>query len=104
MQLLKDYCQKGRIQASQHHLHQQEMIHYDMEQWQSSQWHKGTRYYSIELCQNLFGEWVVRRSWGGKNTLGAGKFKTDVCKDHTHAKEVYRKQLLHRILRGYEEH
>ena len=78
-------------------------MQYDLEQWQSSQWHKGTRYYSIELCQNLFGEWVVRRTWGGKNTIGAGKFKTDVCKDHTHAKEVYRKQLLHRILRGYEE-
>lgn len=78
-------------------------MHYNLDKWQSSRWYKGTRYYSIELCQNLFGEWVIRRTWGGKNTRGAGKLKTVVCQNHHHALEVYQKQQHRRTKRGYRQ-
>lgn len=40
------------------------MIEYDAHLWKSAFWRKQTRYYFCELRQNLFGEWIVVRSWG----------------------------------------
>lgn len=76
-------------------------MQYQIEQWQSSHWSKGTRYYSIELCQDIFGDWVIRRSWGRNNTVGAGKLKTVVCENREEALEIYQKQRLGRLKRGY---
>ncbi len=74
---------------------------YDLENWQSSQWSKGNRYYGIELCQNLFGDWVIRRTWGRYNTVGAGKLLTITCYSREEALELYQKQELRRLKRGY---
>lgn len=43
------------------------------ENWITQRWvnNQTRRYYEVRLCQNLFGEWVVRLSWGGiGNRLG----------------------------------
>ena len=39
---------------------------YHSDLWKASFWRRETdaRYYTIELSQNLFGEWIVVRSWG----------------------------------------
>ncbi len=79
-------------------------MEYDLQHWQSSQWSKGTRYYCIELYQNLFGDWVIRRSWGRNNTIGAGKLKTVVFDNREDALELYHKQTLRRLKRGYVQH
>ncbi len=79
-------------------------MQYQIEQWQSCRWSKGTRYYSIELCQDIFGDWVIRRSWGRNNTVGAGKLLTITCYSREEALEVYEKQQARRTKRGYVQH
>ena len=39
-------------------------MNYQVESWQRQDWRKGSRHYSCELRQNLFGQWVVLRRWG----------------------------------------
>ena len=38
---------------------------YQLEKWQYSRWQKDTRFYSLELCQDIFGNWIIKRTWGG---------------------------------------
>lgn len=33
-----------------------------------SRWEKGTRYYAAYLGRDLFGDWVVTKAWGRKNS------------------------------------
>ena len=40
------------------------MYQYQLELWQRSFWKKDTRFYQIELCQDLFGNWIVKNTWG----------------------------------------
>ncbi len=37
---------------------------YELELWQQSNWQKDTRFYCLELRQDLFGNWIVKRTWG----------------------------------------
>lgn len=37
---------------------------YQLEKWQYSSWQKDTRFYSLELCQDIFGNWIIKRTWG----------------------------------------
>ncbi|MEJ1343166.1 MAG: WGR domain-containing protein [Candidatus Sedimenticola sp. (ex Thyasira tokunagai)] len=39
-------------------------------------WNKGTRYYSVRLERDLFGAWVVIRTWGRIGT-SMGRIRTD---------------------------
>ena len=39
-------------------------MNYQIENWQRQDWRKGSRHYSCELRQNLFGQWVILRRWG----------------------------------------
>lgn len=36
--------------------------------WLSLRWEKGSRYYGVLLQPDLWQQWVVICSWGGKNT------------------------------------
>ena len=39
-------------------------------------WHSETRYYCAYLYQDLFGDWIVNRSWGGRyNELGGAAYQ-----------------------------
>ena len=42
-----------------------------------ARWETQMRWYEAELFQDLLGDWVVLRRWGGKNSLRYGK-KIDV--------------------------
>lgn len=35
------------------------------ERWLTKRWQTDTRYYVVEVTQDLFGNWLVKRSWGG---------------------------------------
>ena len=66
-----------------------------------SVWLKDTRYYSIELIQDLFGNWIVKCSWGRHKTNGAGRSKSTVCGNYEQALPAYRKEQTRRVKRGY---
>ena len=44
-------------------------MNYQVENWRRQDWCKNTRYYSVELKQNLFGQWIVLRRWGRVTAL-----------------------------------
>ena len=71
------------------------------EQWLYSVWLKETRHYSIELSQDLFGNWIVKCTWGRDKTYGAGQSNSTVCDDYEQALAIYRKEQTRRIKRGY---
>jgi predicted DNA-binding WGR domain protein len=31
-------------------------------------WEKGTRYYQVDVCQGLWGRWVLIKRWGQRGT------------------------------------
>ena len=70
-------------------------------QWLYSVWLNETRYYSIELGQNLFGNWIVKCTWGRYKTQGAGQSNSTVCGDYEQALAIYKKEQTRRIKRGY---
>ena len=78
-------------------------MQYQLDKWQHSAWCKDTRYYGLELCQNLFGQWVVKRSWGRQRTIGAGQSCTNICPNYHQALSLYEKQRSRRQKRGYHQ-
>lgn len=36
----------------------------DSEPWIKIRWERGTRYYEVRLHSDLWGQWVLTRSWG----------------------------------------
>lgn len=38
------------------------------EKWLARRWQSLTRYYTAEVVQDLFGQWVLQCSWGGLGT------------------------------------
>ncbi|WP_036487545.1 WGR domain-containing protein [Myxosarcina sp. GI1] len=75
---------------------------YQIELWQRSFWQKNTRFYTVELCQNLFGDWIVKKTWGSAVRLDYGRSNSVVCSDYQSGLEEYQKQQLRRRVRGYE--
>ena len=71
------------------------------EKWLYSVWLKDTRYYGLELCQDLFGNWIVQSTWGRYQSYGAGQSRSTVCKDYQQALVVYQQEQARRIKRGY---
>jgi len=41
-------------------------------------WHRGTRYYMAVLATDLFGNWVMTRIWGRRDSP-LGRVKRDLC-------------------------
>jgi hypothetical protein len=74
---------------------------YQLEKWQHSAWRKETRFYSIELCQNLFGNWIVKRTWGSAVKRDFGRETYTVCPDYHTGLQWYEQQQNRRRQRGY---
>ncbi|MDJ0903343.1 MAG: WGR domain-containing protein [Xenococcus sp. MO_188.B8] len=71
------------------------------EQWLYSLWFKETRFYAIELSQDIFSHWIVTCTWGRYKTQGAGQSKTMECDDYDQALEIYHQEQTRRLKRGY---
>lgn len=41
------------------------LFHADFDRWISQSWRTDRRYYQVDISQDLFGAWVLKRSWGG---------------------------------------
>jgi hypothetical protein len=74
---------------------------YQLEKWQHSAWRKETRFYSIELCQNLFGNWIVKRTWGSAVKRDFGRETYSICPDYQTGLQWYEQQQSRRQKRGY---
>ncbi|OKH24486.1 hypothetical protein NIES593_07360 [Hydrococcus rivularis NIES-593] len=70
--------------------------------WLQSNWRRDTRLYSLTLCQNLFGAWVVTKTWGSAINRGFGKSKDLICPDYQSGLEIYQKLQQRRERRGYQ--
>ena len=77
-------------------------MHYYPDQWITRRWETDTRYYAVEVCQDLFGEWLVKRSWGGQRNL-RGNSLTTYAEDHAHALTMLDGVAKRRRARGYHD-
>ena len=75
-------------------------MNYQVENWRRQDWRKGTRYYSAELRQNLFGQWVVLRRWGRVTTL-QGQSLEHLCESYEQGLEILSAIEKRRSQRGY---
>lgn len=74
---------------------------YKPDLWKSSFWRRKTRYYSIELRQNLFGEWIVVRSWGDIGSK-RGRQMEQVCDSFESANSAFNEAEKRRKVRKYQ--
>ena len=52
--------------------------------------------------QNLFGDWIVKKTWGSAVRLDYGRSNSVVCSDYQTGLKEYQKQQIRRRVRGYE--
>lgn len=78
------------------------MLSYQLEKYLSSSWQKETRFYIIELCQDLWGNWLLKKTWGSAAKIDLGRSVSTVCSDYEAGVELYYKAEKRRLLRGYE--
>lgn len=61
-----------------------------------------TKYYQAILFQDLFGDWVIIRYWGGKKS-NLGSYTTDFCESYVTAIEKLRELQKVRRAHAYRE-
>jgi len=57
------------------------MPRYVFDQWQQQYWKRGDRYYCCRLAQDLFGNWLLVREWGGF-TSGKRGAQEHLCENY----------------------
>ena len=75
-------------------------MEYQLEKWKCQDWHKGSRHYSCEVRQNLFGQWVVLRRWG-RVSAKQGQSLEQLCDDYEDGLQVFEAVEKRRTKRGY---
>lgn len=75
-------------------------MNYEVKRWRRQDWRKGSRFYSCELRQNLFGEWVVIRRWGRASAL-SGQSLEHFCRSYDEGLDIFRGVEKRRSQRGY---
>ena len=68
--------------------------------WRCELWHTDSRNYEITLRQDMFGIWIIERSWAGKNGKRGGKLTTE-AEDHAQAAHLFEAAVKRRKQRGY---
>ena len=63
-------------------------------------WEKGTRYYQIDLCQDLWGQWVLIQRWGRRGTA-LGQTRRVACDSYTDGLHLLARIQQRRVQRGY---
>ena len=65
------------------------MSTYSIYRWKHQCWKRGNgRWYRCELRQDLFGNWLVVRQWGGVSS-GKGGAKETMCKSYAEAEALF---------------
>jgi hypothetical protein len=76
-------------------------MQYQFDKWMYSTWHKNTRFYRLDLCQDLFGNWLVSRIWGSNLSRGPGQSIEVACNSYEEAAKLFYRQEKKRFQRGY---
>ena len=76
-------------------------IAYELDKWLQSKWRRDKRFYTLTLCQNLFGKWIITKTWGSAVYRGFGKSKDLDCLDYQTGLGTYYKLQKRREKRGY---
>lgn len=71
-----------------------------MAPWLASRWERDTRYYELHLRQDLFGDWVLTRVWGGKGTA-LGQIRHELCRNYASGVSLYAASIKRREKHGY---
>lgn len=76
------------------------MFRYTPNKWQQQLWRKGDRYYQCRLEQDLFGNWLLIREWGG---LISGKrgAQEHLCESYEAGLSLFEKVSKRRCWRRY---
>ena len=77
-------------------------VKYQVDDWRRQDWLKGTRYYSSELRQNLFGQWVVLRRWG-RVRAKQGQSLEHTCQNYQEGLTLLSAISKRRTQRGYRD-
>ena len=78
------------------------MLSYQLDKHLYSSWQKDTRFYIIELCQDLWGNWLLKKTWGSAAKRDLGRSISTVCPNYQTAVELYYKAEKRRLSRGYD--
>jgi WGR domain len=71
-----------------------------LDRWKSARWQRGDRFYRCEVREDLFGNWVVVRFWGGVNSGKRGAKET-VCQSYAEAEVLFEAVAKRRARRRY---
>ncbi len=70
------------------------------DQWISERWVRGTRSYSAQITQTLFGDWVLVRAWGSMTSKNL-KSLSELADSYDHALLLLDKVRKQRCKRHY---
>lgn len=70
------------------------------ERWITQRWQTARRYYVVEVTQDLFGNWLVKRSWGGLGSHRSNSV-TMPANDYKQALKLLEDVAKRRQQRGY---
>jgi predicted DNA-binding WGR domain protein len=73
-----------------------------LDSWHREYWATASRYYVAEILQDLWGEWIVKRSWGGLGNR-RGNSKTVMASSYEEALSLLDTISKHRTARGYHK-
>lgn len=65
-----------------------------------SRWERDTRYYELRLQQDLWGDWLLTRVWGGKGTA-LGQIRRELCQSYASGASLYASSIKVREQHGY---
>ena len=63
-------------------------MEYQLDKWKRQDWHNGSKHYSCEVRQNLFGQWVVLRRWG-RVSAKQGQSLEHLCDHYEESLQVF---------------
>jgi len=63
-------------------------------------WERGTRYYQVDVCQDLWGQWVLIQRWGRRGTA-LGQTRRVPCDAYADALSLLARIQRQRVQRGY---
>lgn len=65
-----------------------------------SRWERDTRYYELRLQQDLWGDWLLTRVWGGKGKA-LGQVRRELCPSYASGVSLYADSIKRREQHGY---
>ena len=63
-------------------------------------WERGTRYYQVEVSQDLWGQWVLIQRWGRRRTA-LGQTRRVPCGSHAEALSLLARLQRRRLQHSY---